>query len=89
MSIEKQPKRPLPYATTKLGLVAMYQASGLPKKVIIDAIQDIMFENRKDNFKLAGKSRNAKCVMHKELMLFVEQFGLPDGFASDDEFKKL
>lgn len=88
MSIEKKPKLPLPYATTKSQLVAMYQASGLPKKLILEAIQDIMIENRKDNKRLSVSSKTAKCVMHKELLQFVEEYGLPEGFYSDDEFKK-
>lgn len=87
MSIEKQPKKPLPHATTKSGLVAMY--NDLPMKTVIDAIQDIMIENRKDNSRLAPKAKNAKCIMNKELLQFVDQFGLPDGFYSDDEFNKL
>ena len=77
-------KKALPYTVSKKQLVAMYIANQ-SKSVILEAIEFIMIENRVPLGFTEKKIKRQRCLMRREFVQFIEQFGYPEGYYTDNE----
>ncbi len=76
MEQQQSTLKKLPYSVTKSQLVAMYK-DNIALHRIRTGINDIIRKNRKLD---PDNTVQYKFVEHTELMLFIEEYGLPEGF---------
>ncbi len=77
-------KKALPHTVSKKQLIAMYIANQ-SKSVILEAAVYIMIENRVKLGFSEKKIRRQKCLMRSEFLKFIDEFGYPEGYYTDDE----
>lgn len=76
--------KPLNYIRNKQELEKLY-LSQIPKKVLIDGINEILRETRTDS--TMGMRHFAKNLLTHEVIIFIKRYGTPDGYLLSEELE--